>query len=96
MVGRISWQYSVTAFTLPGSVYINVLPETPAIPRLNNAAGFSVPYLTRISSIIPGISFSSKGLIVSGVKSLGPMPVPPVVKIASAPEEIASVISFVS
>lgn len=58
-------------------------PILPAMDRDNIANGVLSWPNERITSAIPGISFSNIGLMVSVVLSLGPNPVPPVVTIKS-------------
>ena len=70
---------SETAFTLPGIFTTSVFPRTPAIPLDNMDRGVLLwPYVL-MASDNPCISFSIIFLVASGVTSLGPIPVPPVV-----------------
>ena len=61
---------------------IKVDPTVPATPRLKTPLALEA----RMASATPGALRSSSGAVASGVKSLGPNPVPPVVKIRSGPD----------
>ena len=64
----------------PGRFTISVVPASPASPRDSMAAG--TPAFTPaalIASGMPGISLSITRLVISGVRSPGVRPVPPVV-----------------
>ena len=82
--GSIISIHSLTAFGLPGKLIIRHFFLNPEIPLLNidKFVFFNVSNL--IASVIPGISLSKTFFVASGVKSLGPNPVPPVVIIISA------------
>src|SRR5690606_25742022 len=69
----------------PGRLTISVRPATPARPRESAAvATFSRPY-ARMASAMPGTSWSMTRRVASGVRSVGEMPVPPVVTTTSYP-----------
>src|SRR5215472_1594736 len=68
----------------PGRLTTRTIPASPAIPRDNIAAGTPAaapPAL--IASAMPGISRSSTRRVISGVRSPGVSPVPPVVTTTS-------------
>ncbi|GEM_PF-5484091 len=68
----------------PGRLTISVRAATPATPRDSTAAGTpAAAPADRSASAIPGISRSSTRLVISGVRSPGVSPVPPVVTTTS-------------
>ena len=81
---------SRTAFGLPGRLTISVLPRMPLTARESMARGVMVMLWARIASAMPGASLSSTARVASGVTSRGAKPVPPVVKMTSAPNPSAS------
>ena len=66
---------------LPGRFTISVLSLVPAMPRESHAIGFFSAPFARIASAIPGASRSMTLRVASGVRSRGPRPVPPTVRI---------------
>src|SRR5262249_55713255 len=69
----------------PGRLTIRVRPATPASPRDSAAVGtFSRPN-ARMASAMPGTSVPITARVASGVRSVGEMPVPPVVTMTSYP-----------
>ena len=79
---------------LPGKLTISARPRTPATPRDSAARGFFFRPYSRITSGIPGSNFWQASVVASGVESLGPIPVPPVVRTSSAAPPSASETSF--
>ena len=68
----------------PGRFTIRVRPATPATPRDRIADGTpAAAPAERRASAIPGISRSSTRRVISGVRSPGVSPVPPVVTTTS-------------
>ena len=59
----------------PGRLTSRARPRVPAIPRERGAIGLE----RRIASAKPGAGRSTTSAVPSGVRSLGPNPVPPVV-----------------
>src|SRR5580692_10899016 len=75
----------------PGRLTMRTSPARPARPRDSMADG--IPAATpaaRIDSAIPGTSRSMTLRVISGVRSLGVNPVPPVVTITRYPEATPS------
>ena len=68
----------------PGRFTIRVRPATPATPRERIADGTpAAAPAARSASAIPGTSRSITRLVISGVRSPGVSPVPPVVTTTS-------------
>jgi hypothetical protein len=68
----------------PGRLTMSVPPATPASPRDKIAAATpAAAPAERMASATPGISRSSTRRVISGVKSAGVSPVPPVVTTTS-------------
>jgi len=72
--------FSRIAFTLPGKVTIKVLCLVPTTGRDNTASGVCFNPSFNKTCAMPGAWRWSNGNNTSGVISLGPNPVPPVVK----------------
>ena len=73
------------AFSLPGKLTTYWKPFMPAAPREKTALGVSSRERRRRYSAMPGMARSQKAAVASGVLSRGAGPVPPVVRIQSAP-----------
>jgi hypothetical protein len=68
----------------PGRLTTSVRPATPATPRDRIAAGTpAAAPAARSASAMPGISRSTTRRVISGVRSSGVSPVPPVVTTTS-------------
>jgi len=74
---------SATAFGLPGRLTTRQDPITPASPREIAAIGVWRRPSARSNSDRPAAGRSIRVAVASGVTSLGPKPVPPVVMISS-------------
>ena len=70
---------------LPGRFTIKVSLFIPAIPRESHAYGLLSAPRERMASARPGASRSITRSVASGVRSRGPMPVPPTVSTSDAP-----------
>ena len=80
-------RHSRTALGLPGRLTIRQPERTPAAERLSMERGVFASVSARMASAIPGTSMSSTARVASGVTSLGPRPVPPVVRMRSTSSE---------
>ena len=87
---RIEARLSSAPRWLPGRLTIRVEPLRPATPRESQAKGLRSAPRARMASARPGASRSMTRRVASGVRSRGPMPVPPAVRIRAAPSRPSS------
>src|SRR6266511_3986331 len=81
--GASAARISRTALGLPGKFTISVPRRTPATARDSMPAGVTRTLSARMTSAMPGTSYSSTSSVACGVTSRGARPVPPVVRMTS-------------